>query len=93
MKNIITILCLFAFAGCAFAEGYYIPSYTPDELGRNTTQNVEKQINSSEQYVEETKTSAKTEVTKKKVRRRGNRMSSPNSYYNFGTIKGFKGKF
>lgn len=97
MKNIITILCLIVFAGCAFAEGYYIPSYTPDELGRSTTQRVENQVNNSIQNVEDTQsqikeTSSKTEVQIKRKRRSGN-SNNPNSYYNFGTINGFKGKF
>lgn len=93
MKNIITILCLFAFAGCAFAEGYYLPAYTPNEFGKTSSQKVEKQISNTEQNIEEvqTETTSKTEV-KKQVKRRGGGQASSNSYYHFGAT-GNKGRF
>lgn len=92
MKNIITILCLFAFAGCAFAEGYYLPAYTPNELGTKPAQKVEKQVSNTEQNIEETQTETTNKTEVKRVKRRGGGQASSNSYYHFGAT-GNKGKF
>lgn len=74
MKNLITILCLLCFAGCAYAELYQVPgSY------KETTTEVQVQDNNTVGEVKETK-----QKTRKFFRRRHKDYNPTNTYWNFG---------
>lgn len=72
MKQLMTILCLLCFAGCAYAEIYQVPgSYKETQTQVTVEQDNTKQIS-------ETK-------TKRKFRKKRHKDPNPtNSYWNFG---------
>ena len=73
MKNLITLLCLLCFAGCAYAEKYELPGY------QVTTTEVVKVEQDNTKQVSDTK------VEKKKVIRHKD-PNPTNSYWNFGKV-------
>lgn len=69
-KNLLTILCLLCFAGCAYAEVYQVPG----SLVETTTE---------VQVTGEQKVAGKTKVKRKRIRKY--RDTNPtNTYWNFG---------
>lgn len=69
-KNLISILCLLCFAGCAYAEVYQVPGSLVETTTQVTTDNTQ-QVNS------------KTKVKRKKIRRIKD-TNPTNTYWNFG---------
>lgn len=73
MKNLITILCLLCFAGCAYAEIYELPGSRVE----TTTEVTVEQDNT--QQVSDTK----TKVKRKRIFRHKD-PNPTNTYWNFG---------
>lgn len=77
MKNLITVLCLLCFAGCASAELYQVP-------GSYVETTTEVTVDNNKQVSETT--------TKKKWRKRRYKDTNPtNTYWNFGRPPFFTG--
>lgn len=78
MKNLITILCLLCFAGCASAELYQVPGSYKETVTEVTT---------VQENVENADGAVVTETTKTKrrwFRRRRKDYNPANTYWNFG---------
>ena len=75
MKNLITILCLLCFAGCAFAEMYQVPGSYKETVTEVTTT---EGVSADGQTVETGKTKVKW------FRRRRKDFNPANTYWNFG---------
>ncbi len=73
MKNLITVLCLLCFAGCAFAEMYEVPGTRVE-----TTEEVQVQQDNTKQVSE-------TKIERKKRARRKD-LNPTNTYWNFGKV-------
>lgn len=77
MKNLITILCLICFAGCAYAEAYQV-SETVTETQQTIQQNDKKDV--------------KVKVKRKRKNNVGNPgVNQSNTYWNFGKPAFFTG--
>ena len=89
MKKLLLILCLLTFANCVYAAQDNDMNFE-EEANSNYIQYSQSETN----YVEEQVPVNSKQKKERKVRV-GNpsRYNSPNSYYNFGTTSGFKGKF
>ena len=74
MKNLVTILCLLCFAGCAYAEIYQVPGSYKETVTETTVQPAENQ------QVSQTT----TEPKRKWFRRRHKDFNPTNTYWNFG---------
>lgn len=74
MKNLVTILCLLCFAGCAYAEIYQVPGSYKETVTETTVQPAETQ------QVSQTT----TETKRKWFRRRPKDFNPTNTYWNFG---------
>ena len=74
MKNLVTILCLLCFAGCAYAEIYQVPGSYKETVTETTVQPAENQ------QVSQTT----TETKRKWFRRRHKDFNPTNTYWNFG---------
>ena len=74
MKNLVTILCLLFFAGCAYAEIYQVPGSYKETVTETTVQPAENQ------QVSQTT----TETKRKWFRRRHKDFNPTNTYWNFG---------
>lgn len=72
-KNLITLLCLLCFAGCASAELYQIPGSYKETV---------KEVTVDGTTTGEVKTT--TETTKKWFRRRHKDYNPTNTYWHFG---------
>ena len=81
MKNLITVLCLLCFAGCAFAsEAYQIPGSYKEVVTETTVSNPD---NSAVQTQEKTK--------RRWFRRKYKDYNPSNTYWNFGRPPFFTG--
>lgn len=79
MKNLITILCLISFAGCAYAEAYQVST---KETVTETKQTV--QLDNSKEV--------KVKVKRKRGNNVGNPgVNQSNTYWNFGKPAFFTG--
>ena len=74
MKNLLKILCLLCFAGCAYAEIYQVPGSYKETVTETTVQPAENQ------QVSQTT----TETKRKWFRRRHKDFNPTNTYWNFG---------
>ncbi len=74
MKNLITILCLLCFAGCASAELYQVPGSYKEVVTETTVQPAE-----GGQAVETQK-----QTKRKWFKRRRKDFNPTNTYWNFG---------
>lgn len=74
MKNLITLLCLLCFAGCAYAEVYEVP-------GSEIVTEEEVQVQQSEND----KTKTETKVERKRILRHRD-LNPTNTYWNFGKV-------
>ena len=72
MKNLVTILCLLCFAGCAYAEMYEIPGSRVETTQEVVTDQNNKQV-------------GEKKIKRKRIFR--HRDQNPtNSYWNFGKV-------
>jgi len=76
-KNLITILCLLAFAGCTYAEMYQVPGSYKETVTEVTVQGE----NTTTQLAE---TTTKEKKKFKFFRRRHKDYNPTNTYWNFG---------
>ena len=72
MKNLITVLCLLCFAGCAYAELYQVPGSYKETTTQVTVQDSTQQVSD-------------TQKTKRKWTKRQHKDINPtNTYWTFG---------
>ena len=74
MKNLITVICLLCFAGCAYAEVYEVP-------GSQVVTEEEVQV----QEDNNAKDKSETKVERKKILRHRD-LNPTNTYWNFGKV-------